>query len=636
MRTAVSGVVVLVFLMALAAGEPATWAQRRAPAVPSIAGVEFTREVEPFAVARPDGRPYLLPFLGGLDVPRPQFVDIDSDGDLDLFLEEYSNTLWFFENTGSAKTPRYVWRADRFKDLDIGEWYRFVDLNADGLVDLLTEKPVSHIRIYRNTGSKTAPAFTDAGELRDATGAPMFMDRQNIPAMADIDCDGRLDLLVGRVEGVVDHYEATTPGAETFALVAERFEGIEIIGRIDGGDGLGMATARHGANALALADFDGDNDQDLFWGDFFEPAVLLIENIGRTCSTPSFQVDPVPLPFATDVRSSGYNTPAPVDLDQDGDLDFLMGVIGGAFNPIRTAEDNFVYWERVAKDKFELRTRRFLDGIDLGANAVPAFADIDADGDLDLLAGAKIDARTTGPGPLYVFRNEGTATAPRFRQADALKLADAFNLAPALADLDADGDLDLLLGTWNQDVLYFRNDGTRQEPRWVQDESRTIKPPRVSHAMPALADIDGDGDQDLFIGQANGAIVFLPQHGIGEERALHAGLGQARRHQGRPPQRARARGRGRRRPARPGARPRGRRTAARVPQRRHADVAEIRGRRRAPDDAAARVSASVRGHRRRPGSRSLRRDDERWDAVLSRAIGASLASIEVPSSHRSN
>ena len=513
MRIAVSGVVVLVFLMALVAGAPATRAQRRAPAVPSIAGVEFIREVEPFAVARPDGGLYQLPFLGGLDVPRPQFVDIDNDGDLDLFLEEYSNTLWFFENTGSAKTPRYVWRADRFKDLDIGEWYRFVDLNADGLVDLLTEKPVSHIRIYRNAGSKTAPAFADEGELRDATGAPMFMDRQNIPAVADIDCDGRLDLLVGRVEGVVDRYEATAPGAETFALIAERFEGIEIIGRIDGGGGLGLGTARHGANALALADFDGDNDQDLFWGDFFEPAVLLIENIGRTCSTPSFQVDPVPLPFATDVRSSGYNTPAPVDLDQDGDLDFLMGVIGGAFNPIRTAEDNFVYWERVAKDKFELRTRRFLDGIDLGANAAPAFADIDADGDLDLVAGAKIDARTTGPGPLSVFRNEGTATAPRFRQADPLKLADAFNLGPALADLDADGDLDLLLGTWNQDVRYFRNDGTRQEPRWVQDESRTIKPPRVSHAMPALADIDGDGDQDLFIGQANGAIVFYRNTG---------------------------------------------------------------------------------------------------------------------------
>ena len=484
------------------------------PAAPSIAGVSFDRQVVPFAVSRADNRPFALPFLGGLDVPRPQFADIDGDGDLDLFVQEYANALWFFENTGSPAAPRYEWRADRFQNLDIGEWYRFVDLNGDGLLDLLSEMPVSHIRHYRNTGTKTAPVFTLAGELKDGSGAAMFMDRQNIPAIADLDCDGRLDMLVGRVEGVVDRYEATAPNADSFALLAERYEGIEIIGGIGGGlFGIAPPTSRHGANALALGDFDQDGDQDLFWGDFFEPAVLLIENVGRTCSTPSFQADPVTLPFAKDIRTSGYNAPAPIDLDGDGDLDFLVGVIGGAFNPIKTNEDNFLYWERAAKDRFELRSRRFLDGLDLGSDAMPALADIDGDGDLDLIAGAKIDARTNGAAPLYVFRNDGSATAPAFHAQEPLRLADAFNQAPALGDLDGDGDLDLLLGTWNQDVLYFRNDGTRREPRWVRDDERTIRPPRVSHAAPALADCDGDGDLDLLLGQANGAIAFYRNTG---------------------------------------------------------------------------------------------------------------------------
>jgi hypothetical protein len=500
--------------LAAQAGPPAA---SRPPAgqIPVIAGVQFSRTVAPFIVAGDDGRPLSLPFLGGLDVPRPQLVDIDGDGDNDLFVQEYANALWHFENTGKATAPRYEWRTDRFQDIEIGEWYRFVDVNGDGAIDLLTESPVSHIRLYRNTGTRTVPALTDAGELRDAAGAPMFMDRQNIPAMADLDCDGRLDMLVGRVEGVVDRYEATAPGAETFGLVAERYEDIEIIGTIGGGGGgggFGMPGARHGANALALADFDGDGDQDLFWGDFFEPAVLLIENVGRTCSSPSFQVDPIVLPFAGDTRTSGYNTPAPVDLDRDGDLDFLMGVIGGAFNPVRTSQDNLIYWERTAKDRFELRTRRFLDGIDLGSDAAPAFADIDADGDLDLLAGSKIDP--SGPAPaLALFRNEGSATAPRFGRPEALKLADAFNLAPALGDLDGDGDLDMLLGTWNSDLLYFRNEGSPRAPRWVQDPSATIRPPRVSHAAPALGDLDADGDLDLLIGQASGAIVFFRNTG---------------------------------------------------------------------------------------------------------------------------
>ena len=34
----------------------------------------------------------------------------------------------------------------------------------------------------------------------------------------------------------------------------------------------GRPSLWHGANALAFADYDGDRDVDLFWGDFFEPA----------------------------------------------------------------------------------------------------------------------------------------------------------------------------------------------------------------------------------------------------------------------------------------------------------------------------------------------------------------------------
>ena len=488
--------------------------QSQTPKPVSLGGVSFERRVTPFAVTMPDGREMAVPFLGGLDVPRPQFVDIDGDGDLDLFLQEYSNTLWYLENTGSAKAPRYTWRADRFQNLETGEWYRFVDITGDGLVDLLTESPISYIRLYRNTGTKTAPAFTDAGRLKDAAAQPMFMDRQNIPALADLDCDKRLDMLVGRVEGVVDRYEATAPGADTFALIAERYEGIEIIGGVGGGLGtFGMPSARHGANAIALQDFDNDGDQDLFWGDFFEPAVLLIENIGRTCSTPSFQVDPITLPFAKDTKTSGYNAPAPVDLDGDGDMDFLLGAIGGAFNPITTLEDNFIFWERTGPKSFELRTRRYLDAIDHGSDAAPVLADFDADGDLDLLVGAKIDARTNGPGPMYFYRNTGTKTAPVLQREDPVALGPAFNLMPAAGDLDADGDLDLIVGTWNQDLLFARNDGTAKVPKWVVDEAMAIHPPRLSHAAPALADIDSDGDLDLFIGGANGAVTFYRNTG---------------------------------------------------------------------------------------------------------------------------
>jgi hypothetical protein len=467
----------------------------------------FVRAVAPFPVVDEAGKPFDLPFLGGLDVPRPQFADIDGDGDNDLFLQEFRNEVWFFENIGTAKAPKYEWRTDRYQNLDVGEWSRFVDLDADGDLDVLAEQPFSNIRFYRNVGTRQAARFESGGTLIDTDGKDIYLDRQNIPAIVDIDCDQRLDLFIGRVEGLVIHYEAEAPGSLKFAFLTDHWEDIEIIGR-GGSPGPSM---RHGANALAFADFDGDRDLDLFWGDFFEPGVLLIQNIGATCSTPSFQVDPVPLPFA-DVRTSGYNSPAPVDLDLDGDLDFLMGVIGGSNNPVTTAADNFFWFERTAPDRLELRTKRFLNGIDLGSESVPAAGDLDADGDLDLVIGNKIDM-SGDAGRLTIFRNVGTKSAPSFRQEPALKVFDAFHLAPTLGDLDGDGDLDMLVGTWNQDIRYFRNQGTAREARFVEEPALAIKPPKTSLVSPVLADIDADGDLDLFVGTATGAIVFYRNDG---------------------------------------------------------------------------------------------------------------------------
>jgi len=478
--------------------------------IPDAAAPVFTREVAGIEVRDASGAPYEFPFLGGLDVPRPHFIDIDGDGDFDLFVQEQSNALMFFENTGTKEKPLFVWRTDRYQNLDVGEWTRFVDIDRDGDQDLLAEEPYSYIRLFRNDGGKTSPKFVLAVDsLRDSLGRPIFSDRQNIPNLTDIDCDGLYDLFLGRVEGTITRYEQVrgTDGIPRFEFVTDRFEDIEIIGQIG---------SMHGANTMYFSDYDGDGDADLFWGDFFEDGILLIQNTG-TCSAPVLRNPPVAVQVdGAKLSTSGYNVPVLVDIDADGDLDMFVGVLGGAFNPNRTAADNFYFIER-QDGAYTLRTRRFLSQIDVGNESVPAFGDIDGDGDLDLLIGNKLDAENLTAGRLYVFRNTGSTTKPAFVLADTLDLDSVYHYAPALGDLDGDGDLDLVLGTWNNGIQFHMNLGTPTEPRWVKQESLTLTLTRGSNATPALVDIDGDGDLDLFVGEASGELNFYRNVGSARE-----------------------------------------------------------------------------------------------------------------------
>ena len=497
------------FLGAVGCTPASLTAQQPAPA-PSLAG--FTRSVDAIPVRDTAGHAYPLPFLGGLERPRPQLADIDGDGDLDLFVQDRPGRMMFLERVGA----RWVWRTDRWQDLDVGEWSRLVDVDTDGDLDLLAESPFSYIRWYRNEGGPKAPRLVLAADsLRDVDGAPVFADRQNIPQLADLDCNGKLDLLLGRVDGSVARYEMATLDPATgprFQLLTERFENILIIGG-EAADTLPTAgpvsrPSLHGANTMAVSDVDQDGDPDLLWGDFFEPGLLWIRNTG-TCAAPSMKEKPEPFPVGAPLRTSGYNAPTVADMDGDGDVDVLVGVIGGAYDPNRTSADNLYHLEQVAPGQWRIRSARFLDGLDVGSESSPALGDIDGDGDLDLLVGNRIGPADRATASLTLFRNTGTAAAPAFQDAGLLAVRPGFQYAPALADLDGDGDPDLVLGTWRDALQYYRNDaGT-----FTLADSALVRITRGSHTTPTLGDLDGDGDLDLLVGESSGALNFYRNDG---------------------------------------------------------------------------------------------------------------------------
>jgi hypothetical protein len=483
-------------------------------------GLGLVQRVAPFPVHDGDGRSLHHPFLGGLRSPRPQLVELTGDGRLHLFVQEQSGSVMHFLHDGEEDgLPRFRLESLRFQQLEVGEWYRFADLDGSGRLHLLTEERFSHIRFYRNEGPPEAPRFVLAADtLRDPTGRPIFSDRQNIPQFADLDCDGTADLLVGLLDGTIDRYRRVDDGegpAPVFELVEREFEGIRIVGTFG---------TLHGANTMALEDVDGTGVSHLFWGDFFEPGLLLIQNSG-SCEAPNFRNVPIPFPRDAPILTSGYNAPTFGDLSGDGRPDLVVGVLGGAFNPNRTAVENLFYLSREAGDgvgeddrvgggSWIEHTRRLLPMIDVGTESVPALVDLEGNGRLDLLVAGKLEPGEQETSRIHWFENVGEAGRPALRYRGALPIQGRFHFAPAFGDLTGDGHPDLVLGHWGPALALHRNQG---DGTFALVDSTFVRITRGSNTVPTLGDLDGDGLLDLLVGKSSGWISHYRNVGTPSE-----------------------------------------------------------------------------------------------------------------------
>ena len=136
--------------------------------------------------------------------------------------------------------------------------------------------------------------------------------------------------------------------------------------------------------------------------------------------------------------------------------------------------------------------------------------DIDYDGDFDLIYG-------TSDGVLFVYRNVGTVTSPAFQNyPDYFKIIklNAGGATVSLADYDGDGDNDMLSGTWLGKFVYFRNDGTPQNPIFNQITTPFSNLTVNSYSTPVFVDIDKDSDYDIVTGATNGQVfLFINNNG---------------------------------------------------------------------------------------------------------------------------
>lgn len=333
------------------------------------------------------------------------------------------------------------------------------DVDGDGDLDLLTGNVTGNtVSLLRNAGNGT---FGAATSITVGTGPTDL-------ALADVDGDGDLDLLASNytdntVSVRVNNGTGTFSGTQNVAMPANT-----------------------GPDQLALGDVDGDGDLDLLVGTSLNLTYAVTLRLNGGDATGS----------NTGIFSGGQSITvsgeahgvALADVDGDGDLDVLAA----------SSTVGFVMVRLNGGDATGSNTGVFSGSGFVGVGDTPASiatGDIDGDGDLDLLTA------NYGSSNVSVCFNKGNGDFINYTANVNVPVGSgAYNIA--LADVDADGDLDFLTsnagyGTDGNSVSVRLNGGDATGSNTgVFSGGSTVAVGEYPRAL-TMGDLDGDGDLDF-------------------------------------------------------------------------------------------------------------------------------------------
>lgn len=483
-------------------------------------------------------------YMSNIDLP--DINDIDGDGDLDIlnfhigggYVELFNNTsvengwgcdslhfeladnCWgrFYESGVSTSldlSPSFDscanwggWTPLRNNNTSnprhAGSTLLSLDVNNDGLKELLLgDISFQNLVLAINSGNADT-ALTLSQISAYPTANPVVITSFPAAFYLDINNDGIKDLIAAPNADDISVNDRvawlyTNSNSDNQPLFNFQQQDFLVNGMLDVGS----------TSAAVFVDFNGDGLLDLVVGNYgiflnassYRTRLLAFENIG-TVSSPEFKL--INQDFA---NLQQYNlrrlTPTFGDLDNDGDLDLIVGLEDGTM--LYVANNG-----SATAPSFSGPVANYF-GIDVGQHATPQLIDLDKDGDLDLVIGER-------NGNTNYCENIGSASAPLFSaaisnqafgQIDTRIQTISFegNSAPFI--YDNNGSFLLFMGSESGEVWVYDslNNNTAGAFRRISSDFDEVKVGRQS--IISVADINADGLPDLVVGNKRGGLTLF-------------------------------------------------------------------------------------------------------------------------------
>ena len=502
------------------------------------------------------------PWAGGLNSCQVSSFDANLDGVNDLFVFDRNGGKISVYLNESLVPGTYDYRyTQEYNDAfptNLRNWVLLRDMNCDGKEDICANSG-SGFKIYLNTSTSELSFDTTVNPnvlaLYEWDGsAPLtsgvFCISPDVPAIDDYDNDGDMDMwswnefsssLYFYKNMAVENGNCETVDFKCrnrcYGMFGESVESFTLLLGSDFECDFNVINPRdeegplrHTGGTTAMFDMDNNGLKDLIIGDVSAnslTAIMLVESSTGQDSASFVHYD-FPATFGNGFPADLVTFLGSYFIDVNNDQVLDLVVCPNADNDALDQQSLLLYLNEGSNSEpsFVRVQDDFLQNgmIDLGVGAYPSAGDVDGDGLIDLVVAnrKRFNLNESFTSRLHFFKNVGTASSPSFDLVD-VNLLDIpslqwSNVAPALGDLDGDGDADLLVGDLDGVLHRFMNSsqgGTisfELQPVPLNNSAGDVIDVGQS-ATPQIFDVDADGKNDLLVGCLNGSVFYYRNAG---------------------------------------------------------------------------------------------------------------------------